>query len=198
MAYTKQIVNYINTKLTLNAFTGKLDDAKLYGIAMMAPRNVAEGKTEFLPIVFDDHFDNGTYVEIDDVRTLTLYHKNNGMQSATIATGVGDGNKTQKQITSMSMIVFAKRTHAGMTPEELFDLINSYFPERIDSTTKNELTGLDSVDMKVNSANFNMVQILQSEFKLERMRIAPSDILIQVNYTIECTCKKDCIITCCQ
>lgn len=197
MAYLKQIVNYINSELRTGVLKGSLQDAQLFGIAMTAPRKFADGAAGFMPIVFEDSFDDGRYVGIDDTYSANIYHKNNGFVITPTQLSVGDKDSIVKKGISMSMIVFSKLERARMTPEELFDQIDNSFPDKISTDMKADLKGLHSVAIRITGVNFNTIQILSSEYKLEKMAIAPSDIFFQVNYIIECTYKKGCIETCC-
>lgn len=173
------IVLTINESLQLGAHVS------LFGIAT----SVIDGNDEKLPAVLkrDGEAD---YVGIDDRDSIRLYHKVNSVSCSLKASeGYGRSAGAQVNTYAMVMIVFLNRKRRDLYADELFAIIQSQFPEKIN------LPPYASINIRFNSAILNDQQVYSQEYSSERFQLGPEHNLFQIQYSVEATFLKGCFNT---
>lgn len=181
----------INEVLSIlnNALTGLHADEKIYGMAQSVVR-VSGSVTELLPGTID-RTGEVTYVGIDDVSSLILYHKLNSLSTVAKTNGVGDKPGDMVNTYGLSTIIYWDRRRYNKMPDELILVIQARLPQIITGIADIKLTKI-----KTGNANFNSLQVYTQEYQGTEFKLPPSANLIQLGLTIEITFNPDCLPDC--
>lgn len=152
-------------------------------------------KTDTLPGISNDKGDI-KYVGIDDKYSLNVYHKiiNTTPTKSITARQYGDGNKSTKVVTQMSVIVFANRTKLGIQQEVLANYILAAMPTNINRAILLE-ESLSDCTIDVLKINFDSSGLYKREY-LTESKLKPHQMLFEISYQITYTFNSDCVKTC--
>lgn len=152
-------------------------------------------KSDTLPGISNDKGDIN-YVGIDDKYSLSVYHKIVSTTPTKTIAGrqYGDGNKSTKVVTQMSVIVFANRTKLGIQQEVLANYILAAMPTNINRAILLE-ESLSDCTIDVLKINFDSSGLYKREY-LTESKLKPHQMLFEIGYQITYTFNSDCVKTC--
>lgn len=159
---------------------------KVYGIA----EPIARGTQTIPGVVANDG--EITYPGPDDLQSVIIYHKANALATrlSTTVKGVGDSPNAIQNAYGMSMIVYMDRKKIKMSPDDFYLFISANLPYQL------EVAPYNLVLIQLNSVILNSQTVYDSEYKGVEKRLPANHSLMQINYTIESTFKKECFAKC--
>lgn len=161
-----------------------------YGLAQAIVRETTSGE-EMLPGVVDK---NGeiTYVGVDDVDKVRIYHRNAGIQTTRVANKQGFGDSFSDIINTyqMAMIVFLNNKATKLYPEELFLYLQSNIPDGL------KVEPYKTVFIRTTNVILNSQAVFRAEYAGTAFKLPEHMSLFQINYVIESTFKKECFAKC--
>lgn len=174
-------ISAINEKLS-----GLVSGSKVYGIAQSVQRG-----SETLPATISKDGEY-TYVGLDDVSPVIIYHKNIAITVSRSTNQKGFGNELPDLINtySLNMIVYIDHKRACMTPDDFFLFIQANFPDGIKEEP------FSFIRVNITSVILNSAQVLKTEYEGSEFKLPPEKSLFQINYNIETTFKKKCFEKC--
>lgn len=180
----EEILEIINSSLE-----GLHLDQKVYGLAQTVIR-VQGSEQDALPGLVER---NGEikYVGIDDVDSIIIYHKLNGLTSTQQNKGIGDRPGDVKNNYNMSAIAYWDRKRYNKMPDEFMMIIQSRIPSIV--------TGLDKIKtlmIKPTGAVTNSIQVFSQEYNGTKFNLPSNANLMRIDYTIETTFNPDCLKEC--
>lgn len=166
------------------------ENATILGLVQKIYRQSGEG-VEFLPGIVDKDGE-AVYAGIDDVDSITIYHKANaGSLSFTPRGGYGDSRQNEDSI-SFSLIATWDTRKINMHPVDMLLLLRSRLPQEIRG-----IQGIELIKILPSAALLNTMQIFQSEYSLNENYILPVFInMLQINYTMAFKYDQQCIEQC--
>lgn len=169
---------------------GLVTGIKVFGIAQPVIRTNSSGEDELIPGVVDRDGEI-TYVGIDDVDPVRIYHRIAGMQvTRSTAQGHGDAESDVINIYQMAMIVYINHKRTKLLPEELFLYLQANMPDGIKSSPYKEIR------VRIANVITNSQVVFRAEYGASEYKLPAEQSLFQVNYTIETRFKKDCFEKC--
>lgn len=179
------VVDIINEQLS-----GFHAEEKIYGIAESILR--IQGTEEVrMPGVVGA---NGeiTYVGIDDIYSLIIYHKINSISVTQLTSGVGDNFGDVKNTASISAFVYWDMAKIKEAPDKMLMIIQSTMPLLIRG-----LKDIKTAAIRLTSANINSYQLYRQEYDYQNIKPLPENKkIIQINYNTEITFKPECFRHC--
>lgn len=160
--------------------------SRLLGIADNVFRKEREGS---FPVIYDENGE-GTYVGVDDIEAMILYHRILNIAFAQDPASYGD-KENQRATFTMRMAVYGDRKRLHMTGDELGMFIHTNMPGII----KN-VPNFGTIIVRTTSIVPNNTQAFNNEYQRVPFFLKPEHMLINVNYTIESKIKKDCFNLC--
>lgn len=183
--FLREFIKKLNQDLS-----GLVPGIKVFGIAQPVIRTNSSEEDELIPGVVERDGEI-TYVGIDDVDPVRIYHRLAGIQ-VTRSTDKGYGEIQSDVINTyqMVMIVYINHKRTKLLPEELFLYVQANIPDGIKSPPYKEI--------KVRIANVitNSQVVYRAEYGASEYKLPAEQSLFQVNYTIETRFKKDCFEKC--
>lgn len=183
--FLREFIKKLNEK-----FTGVVSGIKVFGIAQPVIRTGSVDSEELLPGVVDL---NGeiTYVGIDDIDPVRIYHRIAGMQvTRSAAQGHGDAESDVINIYQMALIVYINHKRTKLLPEELFLYLQANMPDGIKSEPYKEIR------VRIANVITNSQVVFRAEYGASEYKLPAEQSLFQVNYTIETKFKKACFEKC--
>lgn len=180
----RDFIDKINTDIM-----GMIPRIKVFGLAQSVIRTVGV-ETEFLPAIVS-RTGEMTYVGIDDVDAVRIYHRNSGV-TTTRSTRPGTGDRFSDIINTyqMSMIVYIDHKLSKLYPEELFLFIQANMLDEIKSEPYKRIL------IKTTNVILNSQLVFAAEYAGANFKLPAEKSLFQVNYTIETTFSKECFEKC--
>lgn len=168
------------------SISGLVTGLKVYGIA----EPIARG-TEVIPGIVENDGEI-IYVGVDDLQSAIIYHKVNALSTrlSPVVKGVGDSPNGIQNAYGISMIVYIDRKKIKMRPEDFYLFISANIPYQL------SIAPYNLVLIQINSVILNSQTVYDSEYKGVERRLPANHSLMQINYTIESTFKKDCFAKC--
>lgn len=160
--------------------------SKLYGIADNVFRSESGGA---FPVIYDEQGE-GTYVGVDDLDPLILYHRILNIAFAVDPASYGD-KEHQRATFTMRLAVYGDRKRLHMTNDELGMFIHVNFP-----TMFQKVPNFGTIIVRTTSIVPNNTQAFGNEYQRVPFFLKPEHMLINLNYTIESKIKKDCFNLC--
>lgn len=197
MPFLDTLVGLINANLQQNTLTDKrfaAGDFNGIAIPIYRDRPGAQQGKQALPCVYQEGQD-AKYVGIDDTFPIIIYHKLQRNTTQPAKTQFGDGDKTIKATTLLTMTVYADRNRIKLSPEDLESLILSGFSDEIPKTAYPS-KGFSSIVVYHMETNFNAQGIFAQEYQNVDFFLKPESILFQITYRIESQYRKDCLAIC--
>lgn len=171
----KEIVTRINGRLTV-----LVPGTKAYGVAKTALKD-----DKILPVEGDK------YIGLDDTYPMQIYHKEVGLTSGeTTGSGYGDNIKNIINSHSMAMIIYYNSAKTRVGTDQLYMLVQ----KKISGILKSP--GIKYARIIVNSAILEDARVYVQEYGAGKVRLKPSQRLIQVNYTVQIVFDKNCVPAC--
>lgn len=169
---------------------GLISGIKVFGIAQPVTRP-GEGDTEELLPGEVDQDGEITYVGIDDVDPVRIYHRIAGLL-VTRATNQGYGEAESDVVNTyqMAMIVYINHKKTKLYPEELFLYLQANIPDAIKSEP------YKNIKVRIANVITNSQVVYRAEYGASTYKLPAEQSLFQVNYTIETRFKKDCFVKC--
>lgn len=184
----RPIIEIINDSLK-NSFKD-IPGAAFYGVSELIARKNSDGTATGVPGIISITGEI-KYVGFDDKNPLIIYHR-----AATVSiqerpgSSYGDIRTDQVSTYTNAMFVYADRKSLCMDTTELFEFIQAAFPENA------KLQPYKNIVIRIISANFNTQSILRSEYQDTSLKLRPERVLVQINYQIETTFRKQCVARC--
>ena len=180
-----EIIEALNIKF--KKLFEKYPDAKIYGLTQPVIR-ISGTVHELLPSTVDNTGEI-TYVGIDDIAPIILYHKNNSVSSVqTLRNGIGDASGDVMDTFNNSIIIYIDRKRVKTMPDELVFYIQSNMPDAA------RMEPFKNIRILFQGVILNSAQIYTQEYGAEGLD--PGKSMLAVNYQIEVTFKKDCFSNC--
>ena len=172
MLSISDIVNWSNEKIC-----PLIAGLKSYGIAKTAVKD-----SGIMPYIDEQ------YIGIDDTYKAQIYHKQLSITSSVVTrSGYGDSDANLQNTYGMAMFVYFNEEKCGSRADELY----TYIQTVITGILKAE--GYKSVRVNVLNAVLNDSQVWAQEYGQTPYRLAGSQRLIQINYSIVMVFEKNCI-----
>lgn len=171
-------------------FSGVIPGLKAYGLARSIVRTVGS-ELELLPGVANKDGEI-TYVGIDDIDPVIIYHRNSGIATARLTNrqGYGDGYSDLVNTYQMAMIVFINHKMTRLYPEELFLFLQASMPDAAKSDPYKNIT-IRTINVILNSQ-----LVFSAEYAGTAFKLPVEKSLFQINYVIESTFNKNCFAKC--
>lgn len=180
----RDFIDKVNT-----AFQGLIPGMKVHGLAQSVIR-ISGDKEELLPGVVDKEGEI-TYVGIDDLDPVRIYHRNPGITTTRgTQQGYGDDESDIVNTYQMAMIVFIDHKRAKLFPEELFLFLQANMPDGLKSEPYKKVT------IRTGSVILNSQLVFRAEYAGTEFRLPAEQSLFQINYTIQTVFKKGCFDKC--
>lgn len=162
---------------------------KTFGIAQSVVRTVGS-EEELLPgIVGKDG--EITYVGIDDVDPVRIYHRIAGLTTTRKPTqGYGESLSDIINTYQMVMVVFLNNKATKLYPEELFLYLQSNIPDGLKAEP------YKTVFIRTTNVILNSQVVFRAEYVGTAFKLPEHLSLFQINYVIESTLKKECFAKC--
>lgn len=177
------IIEEINESI---AIPGCLGQGKIYCLANSIVRRTGS-QYDLLPgiIAKDGEI---TYVGLDDVESIIIYHK---LLSITCQTKPGRGMADDLvNIYRCCMIVYMSREKMDMIPDEVFLLIQASTPDMI------RLEPYRTIVIKFQNVDLDDQSVFEREYKGTDFRLPANHNIFQINYNIESTFSRICFNKC--
>jgi hypothetical protein len=174
---------------SVNGQIGKLvQGAKMYGLAYNITREQGSETISFpgSPLFKDELL----FAGLDDEHPVIIYHKCNRAASREVAGAYGDDRANIQNAYAMSMLVYIDSTKLKMQPDQFFVFIQTSTPERL------IVPPYKQVLIKFTGVVLNSETVFASEYKGVNYPLTVDKHLIQIDYTIESTFKKNCFEKC--
>lgn len=173
MLSISEIVNWTNEKIC-----PIIPGVKTYGVAKTAVKD-----NSIMPYIDEK------YIGIDDTFEAQIYHKQLTISSTTVArSGYGDEDSALQNTYGMAMFFYFNEKKCGIKADELYTYIQSV----ITGVLKSE--GYRSLRVNVSNAVLNDSQVWTQEYGQTPFRLAGSQRLIQINYSIVAVFEPNCIV----
>lgn len=192
MPYLNQIVDKINTDLSVNTLTDATIIKNMMGIASVVLVN--DGEVSRFPAIMPEK-GNGQFV-LDDRKNLTVYHRCLSKTIVNDERNFGDGNDNKVKTCSMIMVVFAKKSQLKRSKDEIEDLIINGMPTELSRTWMTDYSGLNAVNIAANEINSDSIALWNQEFNGYKYQLKPDQVLFAVQYTVEIKYKQSCVSAC--
>lgn len=180
----RDFINKINED-----FKGLIPDMKVYGLAQSVIRT-RRSEEELLPAVIGKDGEM-TYVGIDDVDAVRIYHRMAGITTRlSTVKGTGDDHNAIVNTYQMVMIVYIDHKRSKLFPEELFLYLQANMPDGIKSPP------YSLINVRTTSVITNSQLVFRAEYGGTEFKLPAEKSLFQINYTIEVTHKKGCFSKC--
>lgn len=161
-----------------------------FGLAQSIVRTVGS-EEELLPGVvgIDGEI---TYVGIDDIDKIRIYHRVAGLQTTRVTNRQGFGDNLSDIINTyqMAMIVFLNNKSTKLYPEELFLYLQSNIPDGL------KVEPYKNVFIRTTNVILNSQAVFRAEYAGTSFKLPEHMSLFQINYVIESTFKKGCFAKC--
>lgn len=171
-------------------FEGVIEGTKTYGLTQSIIRT-AGSEQEMLPGVVDRDGEI-TYVGIDDIYPVIIYHRNAGLTTSRVTQRQGFGDEYSDVVNTyqMAMIIFIDHKKTKLYPEELFLFLQSNMPDALKSEPYKQIT------IRTTNVILNSQLVFQAEYAGTKFTLPAEKSLFQINYTIESIFKKECFAKC--
>lgn len=170
-------------------FKGLLPDLTVYGLAQSVIRT-GGSEDELLPGVIGKDGEI-TYVGIDDVDSVRIYHRMAGITTTrSQVKGHGDDHNPIINTYQLVMIVYIDNKRSNLYPEELFLFLQANMPDEIKSPPYSKIY------VRTTSVITNSQLVFRAEYGGLEIKLPPEKSLFQINYTIETEFKKGCFKEC--
>lgn len=172
------IVAYLNSQI-------EIDNSVLHGVAYPVIR-----ENEHQPVTFIDTY-SGQYrfAGFDDDHALISYHKVNGISTSVKGTGFGDKESSHLTTTyNCTLHIYYNRMLIARPPDEVYLFFLANLP------TKFEL-GEIKVTVSLKDVRLDIHQLFSEEYKNNQKVLAPEQVLMAINYSIESTYTNGCFDT---
>lgn len=181
----REFINKINQE-----FEKMVPGIKTFGLAQSVVRTVGS-EEELLPGVVGKDGEV-TYVGIDDVDPVRIYHRVAGLNTTRVTNrqGFGDALGDLVNTYQMAMIVFVNNKATKLYPEELFLYLQSNIPDGL------KIEPYKTVFIRTTNVILNSQVVFRAEYAGTAFRLPEQLSLFQINYVIESTFKKECFAKC--
>lgn len=171
-------------------FEGLIPGIKTFGLAQSIVRTVGS-EEELLPGVVGEKGEV-TYVGIDDVDKVRIYHRSAGITTTRVTNRQGYGDDVSDFVNTyqMAMIVFVNNKATKLYPEELFLYLQSNIPPAL------KMEPYKTVFIRTTNVILNSQAVFRAEYAGTAFRLPEHLSLFQINYVIESTFKKECFAKC--
>lgn len=172
------------------AFEKLIPGMQTFGLAQSIVRTVGNDE-ELLPGMVDEKGEV-TYVGIDDVDKVRIYHRAAGLATARVTGRQGFGEDLSDIINTyqMAMIVFLNIKGTKLYPEELFLYLQSNIPDQL------PISPYKTVFIRTTNVILNSQVVFRAEYAGTAFKLPEHMSLFQINYVIESTFKKECFAKC--
>jgi hypothetical protein len=173
----------------LSELFSRWPDTKLYGLAELVVRRRGT-EAELWPCVLNNDGE-GQYVGIDDIFSVSLYHKLNGVTSQVRSVSAyGDSTGNIVNTYQMSLVVFLDRKRTDLTAGDVLIYIQANYPNRIVSESfKNNI-------IRFTGAVLNSRAVFEREYQGANFLLPPEKSVFEITYSIESIFSKDCFNNC--
>lgn len=196
MPFLKQQIELVNDALRAGALSdSRFQNGRYEAIAVDVSRINDGDKIETFPAIMNDNYEP-VEVVVSDTYPIVIYHKilSKRYQVAQ-GTNFGDNNKAMVELVEAKMVVYGKYAALRLTTEELEAVIASGFPDVI-AKSKLAPYKIDSMNVTLQSSNYNAAQVFQEEYKGFELFLSAEDIFFSVRYSIESRYRKGCFTIC--
>lgn len=167
------------------------NEEAIYGIAQRVYRINSDETIDFLPGIVDK-YGEARYVGLDDIESLTIYHKvNSSSFSFAQRGGYGDARRNEDTI-ACSLIAIWDARKINVYSSDMALLLRSRMPQQI-----RDVPGVNLVTIAPVGAVLNNKQVFDSEYAFDKNYLLPIYIsFIQLNYTVQVRYDDTCIEKC--
>jgi hypothetical protein len=143
------------------------------------------------PNIYDEQ-GQGTYVGVDDINPMMIYHRCLAIGFSTNAARPGFGDREDRVgLFQMRMAVYGDRQRLHLTNDELGMLIYANMPAIFQN-----LPNFGNVVIRTQSIVPNNMQAFRNEYERIEYFLRPEHQLININYTIESKINLNCFNQC--
>lgn len=198
MSEIKSVVNYINTTLQANSFSGKpFQKGRFSGVAELVKKVTGDDDTALtIPILLDDDGDSGTEISINDKYPFELYHRILSQTTAEAENEDTFGDGDNKIITfDMALILFADRFNIEIEASEYLTALMLDIPRTINATS---VTGSQWSKCEITLTDNNTVksEVLAQEFGRDDFNVPQNYVVLQFGYEVQLTYEAGCFTLC--
>lgn len=183
----------INTLIDLlnNQFDGIVPDQIVLGLVQRIYRH-GDNAIEFMPGIVDADGE-AIYAGIEDIKSLSIYHKANtaNLTYGNMRVGFGDSRQSEDSI-NCSIIACWDIRKVKLQSVDMLLLLRSRLPQMIKG-----VPGIKSILITPTGAILDTKQVFGSEYTVAETYLLPIYInFLQINYTIQLRYDQQCIDQC--
>lgn len=190
MPFLQQQIEIVNTLLKAGPLNEqRFQSGRYEAIAVDVSRVNNDDTKIIMPAVIIEG--EPKYVGIDDTYPIIIYHRILSSSYSPLVGSVGDGNKDMRQVTTVKMVVYGKRSALRLNIDELEGILVSGFPDSIPAALVAPLK-LQYITVGLQRSNLNSLEVFAQEYKGVEVFIGAEDLLFSIEYQIESRFRKGC------
>lgn len=193
MPLTNAIVSSINTVLENNL--KHMAKVSVKGIAEPIPRDNGKEGIEWIPCVIDNEGE-ATYVGLDDVFEIQIYHRCFEEIYINGKAQYGDANLNDKGKANMSLVIIGNREKLRTNANTLNDIIIPLLTSKTVKIPNQSGSIIVRASVVHSKTNFKSFEIFSRDFKGVEYFLKPETIFMEMVYTIESEFNRSCFNIC--